>query len=401
MGTYGHPDVQTPYIDAISRQSCVFDRAYTASPLCTPARASIWTGCHPHEVKVERNHQKLSPDRQTIAHVLNENGYSTHYLGKWHLDGGGDRGVPEKAQGGFQNFCGWEAFHVDHWKGRIWEDDMEAPDILLGHETDGLTQIAIERLKKLSKQTNPFFLTINYQAPHAPCAPPEPFRDRYRGRDLNIRPNVDTSAYMSPQYGGEKRPEWDCDWREFVERYYGEISHLDAAIGRLYDTLPSLGLSDDTCFIIHSDHGENAGAFGRFEKHTMNEESIRVPLIIHHPTHTSAIRRDDLFSSIDIAPTILDLCGVEGLSSASGVSHKDAIFDCGEPARESMLVRLATAALLQEHLKLETTEDGKQIVALRDLQVDPFELQNFKDSPDYAQVTERMHHTLKSTLGVN
>ncbi|MEM6391721.1 MAG: sulfatase-like hydrolase/transferase [Planctomycetota bacterium] len=396
MGVYGHPEVQTPRLDAFARQAATFERAYTVSPLCTPARGSLWTGQYPGETGVRRNHDALRGDARTVAHAFNHAGYDTMYLGKWHLSGGGNRGVKPEDRGGFARFYGWEAFHVDHWDGQIWGDDLDTAHTLPGHETDGLTDVALDWLDE-TRRDRPFFMTINYQAPHAPCSPPDQYADLYRGRELQVRPNVDPRATMRPQYGGETRPEWNTDWRGFVEGYYGEITHLDTAFGRLLDTLDRLGLADRTIVAFTSDHGENAGAFGRFEKHTMNEESIRIPMLIHDPrchADRGGFRRSDLFSNVDLTPTLLDLCGLPALTTASGVSHAAAVCNGPEVARQHGVSLLAAVCIYDGRMKLETDRTGQTPVRLIDLDTDPYEMNCRLDDPAYEGIAHQLHERL-------
>jgi arylsulfatase A-like enzyme len=146
LPTYGNPVIKTPNIEKLEETSVVFDNAYTNIPLCTPYRACLFTGKHPSENGVYKNGMCLPENTTTLADHLNDNGYDTHYIGKWHLSGDpqANRWVPHDQRGGFKNFIGWESHHVDHYKGLIWKDDPDTPIELKGHETDGLTDIVCE-----------------------------------------------------------------------------------------------------------------------------------------------------------------------------------------------------------------------------------------------------------------
>lgn len=299
-------------------------------------------------------------------------------------------------RGGFERFCGSEAFHIDHWAGTVWGDDLDDPQTLAGHETDGLTDVAVDWLSE-AHGDRPFFMALNYQAPHAPCSPPERFAELYRDRELHARPNTDAQAEMRPQYGGQTRPEWNTDWRGFVEGYYDEITHLDAAFGRLLDTLDRLGLAGRTIVVFTSDHGENTGAFGRFEKHTMNEESIRIPLLIHDPwvsANSSGFRREDLFSNVDLTPTLLDLCGLPAWPALSGVSHADAVRGRAGIERDYAISLLNSLSLYDGRMKLETGLSGREPMCLTDLANDPYEMHNMLHDPAYDEVFQQLLNRL-------
>ena len=168
LGCYGNPVVHSPNLDRFSEESVLFRNAYTNCPLCTPYRGSLLTGRYPGQTGVSKNGMALPPEAETIVSLLNDASYNTYYVGKWHLAGApqADRWVPPDKRGGFQNFIGWESHHVDHFQGRIWEDDPEIPIVMEGHETDALTSIVCDRLENVVE--DPFCMFVSYQAPHPP-----------------------------------------------------------------------------------------------------------------------------------------------------------------------------------------------------------------------------------------
>ena len=119
---YGNSIVQTPHLSEFAEQSTIVDRAITTSPVCTPYRGCLLTGRYPSQTGVLENGQAFPDDETSLADRLNDGGYATHYLGKWHLSGAPqeNRWVPPVARAGFQHFIGWESHHVNHFQGRIW-----------------------------------------------------------------------------------------------------------------------------------------------------------------------------------------------------------------------------------------------------------------------------------------
>jgi arylsulfatase A-like enzyme len=178
LPVYGNHTVKAPVLQDLASKSSVFTQAYTNSPLCTPYRACLLTGLYASQTQVTENGQCFDDDQKTLAHYLNDLNYETHYIGKWHLSGAPhkNRWIPPNKRAGFKHFIGWESHHVDHNKGLIWKDNPDNHIELKGHETDGLTEIVCQELKEIN-QNKPFFMTVSYQAPHAPSSPPKKYYD--------------------------------------------------------------------------------------------------------------------------------------------------------------------------------------------------------------------------------
>ncbi|MCY3947514.1 MAG: sulfatase-like hydrolase/transferase [Anaerolineaceae bacterium] len=364
----GHPLLQTPQLSALARESTVFTQACSSSPLCTPWRACMLTGRWPTQTGVTRNGQALPDDVPTLAQRLNDAGYHTAWLGKWHLGGAPqrERAVLPEERGGFRRFAGWESHHVDHWRGRLWTDEADEAQSLEGHESDALTVIAQDWLPQLPQ---PFCLFVSYQAPHPPCMPPPEYLARYAGRDLMVEPNVDPSAWY-------RMPQWDADYdlQTFRERYYGEITQLDAALGRLLATLKGCGLADRTALFFTSDHGEMNGAQGLFSKGVMYDESLRVPLLVRLPGQKQGRRCATPVGTVDFLPTLLELAGAEADPDAPGRSLLPALR--GGQLEEGPLFSECGELLcvLLDGWKLVAQRDQLQALQLFDTRGDPWEL---------------------------
>ncbi len=366
----GHPLVQTPHLQALAQESTVFTQAGSSSPLCTPWRACLLTGRWPTQSGVTRNGQALPAGLPTLAERLNAAGYHTAWLGKWHLGGAPqcERAVPPQQRAGFQRFAGWESHHVDHWRGRLWTDEAEAAQTLEGHETDALTAIAQEWLPRLPQ---PFCLFVSYQAPHPPCAPPPEYLARYAGHGLMVEPNVDPAAWY-------RMPQWDADYdlQTFRERYYGEITQLDAALGRLLDTLAECGLADRTAPFFTSDHGEMNGAQGLFSKGLMYDESLRVPLLVRLPGQTRPQRCATPVGTVDFLPTLLELAGAPPDPDAPGRSLLPALRGDLLPERPFFSECGDLLCALLDGWKLVARRDPLRALQLFDTRRDPWELED-------------------------
>ncbi len=403
LPTYGNSVVQTPHLEAFAQQSTVFDRAITSSPVCTPYRSCLFTGLYPSQTGVLDNGLALPTDVSTFADHLNNAGYDTHYVGKWHLSGDPqqNRWVPPEQRGGFQHFVGWESHHVDHSAGLIWENDPDEAIEMSGHETDGLTDIAIKQLHIASQSDNPFCMVVSYQAPHPPCSPPQDFLSLYTNVDVLIEPNTDKDAYYN-------RPEWKADYdvETFRRLYFGEISQIDEAFGRLLVALNDLNLSDNTLVIFTSDHGEMAGAQGIFGKGVMYEEALHVPLMIRYPQQHQSQRTAFTASTVDFLPTLLDYAECTLPDTTQGVSLRPVIENSDEQTSHVAFSEYHNFCVTTTHWKLFTEGRTLTSLALYHIKDDPYEQHNRLNDPDCEEIQQHLTHILtdwynKTVVGEN
>ena len=281
-----------------------------------------------------------------------------------------NRWVPEGKRGGFQDFIGWESHHVDHMNGLIWERP-DRPVLFEGHETDGLTEIAIQRIDSLQKKCehNPFCLFISYQAPHPPCIPLSPYQEIYSEVDLCFESNTDREALFKNHFWGA-----DYDTQEFRRRYYSEISHIDAAFGKILSHLDKSGLSENTIVVFTSDHGEMNGCHGLFGKGVMFEESTKVPLMVRYPSQRGR-EIDTPVSTIDLFPSLLDLCDVEISNAFQGRSIKNLLAEGTTDSKDKPVFFEYSdwIGILQNGLKLSMNQHSGIPLSFFDLKKDPFE----------------------------
>lgn len=394
LGCYGHPQVRTPALDRLAGESVRFSRAYTASPLCTPFRGTLFTGRYPCQTGVVRNQQRIPPGETTLAELFNRGGYLTSYVGKWHLSGPPQarRWVPPMERAGFSDFIGWECGHRRHFDHELFEDDPYEPIPMPGHETEGLTRFACERLERHEGSDEPFCMFVSYQAPHPVCAPPEQHGAPYAGTELHYRPTVDFDA----RFGGYGEMSTDIGLREWTEAYFGEITQLDAAVGRVLEKVEELGLRDSTVVVFSSDHGDMGGCHGLFEKAVPYEEATRIPLLVRLPGSQAGRTSDALFSSVDFLPTLLGLCGLPPAPTAEGVNYGPLIQgQDGAEERESLYMTCRDwACLRQGPYKLTVGVDGSETRSLYRLDTDPFEQVNRVENPADRQIAEAMRAQL-------
>lgn len=351
LGCYGSQICRTPNLDRLAADAMVFDRAYTTSPVCSPARASILTGLYPHNHGVMINThiapawcRGLSTEIPTFSGLLNERGYALDYVGKWHVHEelgpesfgfhrhiwprASSRSVPGtetyiEFPGGRQLVCSTLDAPVE--ESRVWV------------RTEGGIELLRERAAAATQPNGePFFLRIDGTAPHFPNTVPEPYASMYEPKEIPAWPNFDDTLSDKPEAHRRKHLEWHLDgkswdwWQGPVAKYFGDVSLIDTCVGRVLDAIEEAGIADNTVFIFTTDHADSMGSHKHFEKAgTMYDEVFRIPLIIRVPDgvakngerETGPPRRcREYVRLMDLMPTVLDLAqvtvpdGIDGLS---------------------------------------------------------------------------------------
>lgn len=327
LGICGDPNVSTPNLDMLSKTGVHFTGAVSGFPLCCPFRGSMLTGLYPHKA-VPGHEERLNPNQKTIAHVMNENGYDTFYLGKWHLDGfhesegrAAHHIIPPERRGGFKTWVGFEN-NNSQWDS--WVHGGEGENAfhcrLDGYETDALTDRMLTYLDEKGQQKKqgdgtPFFAVLSVQPPHDPyIAPPEDMA-RHNAGTVQFRENVPNVPRVRAQAADE------------LSGYYAMIENLDRNIGRILENLRKNDLYFDTHIVFFSDHGDMLGSHGQFRKMTPHEEAVRVPFIISGESPMGYNSRgcgklpDVLINHADIAPTTLGLCDIPVPDWMQGVDY--------------------------------------------------------------------------------
>jgi arylsulfatase A-like enzyme len=273
----GHPFVQTPAMDAMAKDGFVFDRFYTAAPVCSPTRASVMTGRNPIRTKVTNHGRYMRPHEQTIAETLKAAGYVTGIFGKVHL-GSGQPDSPCNPSGmGFDEWViGLNFFDNDPYLSRMGKIEHRQ-----GKGSVILMDDALAFLKSHKDGDRPMFTVVWFPSPHDPHA------------EVPEGP----ALYQGKRHAG----------------YYREITLLDQQVGRLRGAIRDMGIADNTIFWYCSDNGglvkETSG--GRERKGSIYEGGLRVPGIIEWPARKLKGRTAVPVTTCDIYPTLLAMAGVE------------------------------------------------------------------------------------------
>lgn len=383
ISAYGHPLSElaaTPNIDRLATEGALFISNYCGNSICGPSRATILTGKHSHKNGFMQNSaQGFDGSQPTLPKLLQENGYQTALIGKWHLN---------SRPTGF-----------DYWM--IFNDQGEYnnPDFItetdtsrhMGYATDLVTDLTREWLEQRDK-SRPFFLMMHHKAPHRNWIPaerhynlydtvsfpvPETFfddyedrraaglqemniyRDMYEGHDLkmvekegsrNLLFDPWPQVWIGRMTADEKERFWEAyrnntdsyfeldttdlqavarwKYQRYMQDYLATVKSVDESVGKILDYLDENGLTENTIVIYTSDQGFYLGEHGWFDKRFMYEESMKMPLLMRYPEHIkSGTRVDYLTQNIDFAPTLLDYAGAEIPTDMQGVSMRNILVE--------------------------------------------------------------------------
>ena len=326
MGYSGDPNLQTPNFDRLSSMSVNFKNAVSVQPVCTPFRAALLTGKYPLTNGVFLNDLYLPENRTSIAYTLNQNGYDTAYIGKWHLDGKGrSTFVPPERRQGFKYWRGMECTH--DYMNSPYYGDTEHLQKWLGYDAFAQTECAKEYiLNKDGKQ--PFALFLSWGPPHSPYSEvPREYADKFKPEDIILRPNIPVSQ--------QERA------RRELAGYYAHISALDNAIGEITKCLSIKGFIKDTIFIYTSDHGDMIGSQGEFGKQRPWDESITVPFLLRYPAllGENSIVVDYPINTPDIYPTLMGLCGLETPAEVEGFDYSKLLTGEEDYPKEALIMQ--------------------------------------------------------------
>ena len=454
-GWDGGPRPMRPHFDRLAADGVTFTRAYSASPLCVPARRTMLTGMFPHGHRFLDNAEKPAGPSPYGLYLekLVEQGYRCSYFGKWHAGPGnahdhGCEGFSYTSYGNPYVKPEYEAYlkahglpRAEHLVERVfarWQDEALAEGKLYRsvsswlsehavgvtvtpketHESFFLANLAREALREVAKTGEPFSLRVDFWGPHQPYFPAREFADLYEAEEipeygnfrdgLAAKPDVYRTDGNQPFSRDGKlivpNPLPWSEWQKTLARVYANITMVDAAGGVILDALDELGLSENTFVIWTTDHGDAMACHGgHFDKAAyMPEEMVRVPMAVRWPGRIGPGQGSEkLVSLIDVGPTILDVAG-------TGFEH--------EPDGTSLLpLCTGEGATWRDDLMCETHGHGENVVGrqvvtdrykytvtrgqmheLYDLEKDPYELDNLVDGPAHSDVLAELRRRLRA-----
>ncbi len=413
---HGNPVTRTPAMSRLADAGVVFDNAYTASPLCSPGRASFMTGLLPSRTHTYDNAAEFASQIPTFAHYLRGAGYRTVLSGKMHFCG------PDQLHG-FEERLTTDIYPADYGWTPDWDNPHDRPHwyhdmssvvdagpCLRSNQLDFDDEVAFAAERELfghirSNDARPFCFVVSFSHPHDPFAIPRHWWDMYRDEDIPMPAYGYAEASLHPH---EQRLRHVCAMngveittdqvRAARRAYYGAISYLDNHIAKLMDVLRETGHLDDTVVILTSDHGEMLGERGLWYKMNFFEGSARVPLVVSAPTRFEPGRVSSPVTTMDLLPTLVGLARDGDLAELVGPLDGESLLPvlAGEPSgRETITAEyLAEGAIAPivmirrgNHKLIHSPPDPDQLF---DLWVDPLERNNLADDPGHADLIERL-----------
>lgn len=411
MSCAGHPFIKTPVLDSIARNGIRFSNAFSTSPLCTPARAGFLTGRYPERTGAPRiceNACSFTEFSTLFPAYLQKAGYQTGYIGKYHI---GEGSVPQK---GFDYWASWD------WVGN--PEDLTIyingkPQATKGFADDRIAELAADFIKTKTQTNRPFFLYVGLKSPHLPYHYPERLEHAFDGDSIPppVSYNEDWKAtgklgligtQINIHTFGVGIPHWKT-WDNYIKHYYRSALSLDESVQTVLEALRKQGLDENTIVIYTSDQGYNNGEHALTEKHFAYESVMRIPMLFQYPRLIKGGQTNsELVLNLDIAPTILDFCGVQIPEAMNGKSWKPMLTGAQEPAkplREDFFFALDCNDQPQFKSHTAVRTDRYKLInferlnhwELYDLKADPGEMVNQANNPEYAETVTHLKRRLQ------
>jgi arylsulfatase A-like enzyme len=421
-------DVKTPNIDRVCARALSFDRAYTPTPTCSPARASLMTGllAHNHGVLqvehcVDNDQSVLRTDRRHWAQYLSDVGYRTGYFGKWHIERSFE----------LQNF-GWQVNGCDHSA-----PFLELVKKLPGPEKDNLDEsiqhwqtnedgyrpilhygvtdysvsdrlmgipavLASSFLDQACKEEDPWCCFVSYPDPNEAMVCSRETIEQYDIDQIELPPNIQDGLEDRPAIYRRTQQLWsdftEQQWREARACYYARITEVDSQLGLLLNQIEKAGEMENTIVIIISDHGKYVGGHG-MEAHNFGafEEIYNIPIIMCTPQMTESRKSSAKVGLHEIYPTLLDLLNIEYESVPDSKSFVELVenpnadeeaYRTGYGEYHGTRFPLMQRVLWDDNWKF--IFNGFDYDELYDLANDPYEMKNLADKPQYQERIKTM-----------
>jgi arylsulfatase A-like enzyme len=422
VSAYGSRLIKTPNIDRLAKEGMKFENCFVTNSICAPSRAAILTGKYSHLNGVPVfNH--IDSSQPMLQKYLQQAGYYTGIVGKWHL-GGNDPKRPDDGKP-----TGFDYWNILPGQGAYFDPvmiEMGERKKLTGYTTDVVTDIAIDFLKN-RPQEKPFFLMYHHKAPHRNWQPdekhrrqfetfvaPEPatLNDDYKGKSdasrqatMHIDQDLnDNDLKMKPPEGlsGQELKKWK--YQRYMRDYLACVQSVDDNVGRFLDWLDKNGLAESTIVIYTSDQGFFLGEHNFFDKRFMYEESLRMPFLIRWPgkIRPGGVSKG-MILNVDFAPTLLDVAGMKTPADMQGRSFLPLLegktpkdwraamyYRYYHPGHHNVAAHFGVRTGRYKLIYFNKLDQWE----LYDLRKDPREMNNVYNDPAYAKIVEDLKKEL-------
>lgn len=421
IAALGNEHVHTDTVDGLVGRGVSFTRTYCQSPICTPSRASFLTGQLPSTVRANGNGIEYMPqDYPLVTQLLSDAGYDCGLVGKLHI-ATAEAGVEPRGRDGYRFFAYSHAPRDDWAEGHAYVEWLEergqdlktmlaSPDNVPARyqQTTWATDACIEFIDQ--PRNGPWLLSVNPYYPHPPFNPPREYFERFdpeslpgpifEDGDLALQRRISDAGVDFQNY--PEHPD-SFDGRKIQAQYYAMIELIDDQLARLLAHIESVGQLEDTLIIFTSDHGESLGDHGLVEKGCRFMEGMaRVPLVMCWPGHfRQDLRSDALVQLTDIAPTLLEIAGLEIPERMNGRSLLPILTGEADPENFRDYVRCEfrnavrlgdgthASMIADKRWKLVLYHGKDGLGELYDLEADPNEHCNLYHGPESAEIVNR------------
>ncbi len=340
IAAHGNPHIKTPNLDRLIREGVTFTNAYTPSPVCVAARCSLHYGQYPIHTGCYENSKMPEDGRISYVEALTRAGYRTHAIGKCHFtpDKYALRGFESRE---YQEEIGFKDMSREDYMNDLIDAGFDyciephgirsemyyipqparMPQRL--HPTQWIGDRTVAFLDEQKESDRPWYLFSSFIHPHPPFSPPSPWHTLYRSEEMPL-PNLpdnyeELQIFINKAQNRSKYKDRGRDehlLRTMKAYYYACVSFVDYQIGRVLDRLEENGQLENTLILFASDHGELLGDYGCFGKRSMHDAAAHIPLIARGGSFVGGKICDTPVSLVDIAPTLLSVCGADGSDMA-------------------------------------------------------------------------------------
>jgi N-acetylglucosamine-6-sulfatase len=405
MSCAGHPFLKTPNMDRLAAEGARFANMFVTTSLCSPSRATYLSGLYAHTHQVLNNFTDYPATLPSYPRRLQESGYETAYIGKWHMNEKTDEKQPgfdywasHKGQGTYND----TTFNIE---GRR--------EVLKGYYAHRVTEVAVDWLKRPHQR--PFLMIMGHKAPHGPFEPEPKYATIFDTIRIERPKTANDTGEGKPSWVKWRVPTWHGidgplyglkDYNKFVRGYLGTICSVDDSVGQIYAALKAIGELDNTLFVYISDNGFMIGEHGAIDKRCMYEESIRVPLLVRYPELIREPRViNEMALNLDLAPSVLDICGAKPFDRVHGLSWKNLASGASKDWRKSWYYEynyerefpytpnvrgVRTDEWKYIHYPNGDDQPDKYKAELYHLKNDPLETRNLIDAPECADQVKNL-----------
>jgi len=413
ISALGNDRIETPHLDALARQGLVFTRATCSYPICVISRAEMLSGQHGWENGVDgMTGRRFHEDVVFWGDALQQGGYRTWTIGKWHVSGRPAQRGYSDVKGLFSSGGGrwwkdgqtdWKGFPITGYRGWVFQSGdrrTKFPERGVGLTPDIDAQFAdaaIEVIEQSRGSDRPWFLHVNFTGPHDPLFVPPGLEGKYQAEDMEVPENfLPRHPFDHGNFDGRDEellhwPRTKSAVRDLLRVYYSVIDHLDQQVGRILEALERTGQRENTYVIYSSDHGMAVGSHGLRGKQNMYEHTINVPFIVAGPGIEAGSRTPAQIYLRDLYPTTCELAGVPVPDSVTATSFAPVLRGERDDHHDTIF------GYFRDSQRMIRTDRWKYIeypqvdeVQLFDLAEDPFELRDLAEDPEFAEARKEL-----------